>query len=69
MQLLDERVTYTGDFIIEQRLVIKQFADVLNVSQDYLVYQTDFLKAVTLNNKHLAVSAINKVILILKELN
>lgn len=50
----------TWDEIIEARIVIKDLADALDVSQNYLVYQTDFLKAVTLNNKMLAVKAINE---------
>lgn len=62
MKQLDNRLEYTWDFIIEQRNVIKQLADVLNVNQDYLTYQINFLKGITLNNKKLSVSALNEAI-------
>lgn len=62
MQKLDHKTEYSWDEIIEKRQAIKEFADKLDVNQDYLLTQTNFLKGVTLNNKNLSISAINKAI-------
>lgn len=59
---LDNQLEYTWDVIIEQRKFINQLANILDVRQDYLIYQSDFLKGITKNNKKLSVSAINKAI-------
>lgn len=68
MERLNPLEDYTWDFLIEKRMIIKDFADTLDVSQDYLIYQTDFLKAVTINNKINAINAINNVMRRIEEL-
>ena len=44
--------------IAERMAIIPLIAQKLNVSQNYLTYQTDFLKAVTLGNMFLAEKAL-----------
>ena len=58
----------TWDELISERKAITQIASILNVSQDYLIYQTNFLKAVTLDNKFLAKKALHEAKERLKEL-
>jgi len=62
MEKLNPLEAYAWDEIIEARKHIKTLADLLDISENYLTYQTDFLKGVTKNNKHLSISAINKAI-------
>lgn len=68
MEKLDPKKEYTWDFLIKERQIIKQLADILDVKQDYLKYQTNFLKGVSINNKHIAIAELNKVIDRIKEL-
>lgn len=46
------------ELIAERMAIIPMIAHKLNVSQNYLTYQTDFLKAVTLGNRFLAEKAL-----------
>ena len=69
MEKLNPKQEYTWDFLIKERQVIKQLADILDVKQDYLMYQTNFFKGVSLNNKFLAIAELNKVIDRIKEIN
>lgn len=69
MENIDPKKEYTWDFLIKERQVIKQLADILYVNQNYLMYNTNFFKGITLNNKHIAVAELNKVIDRINEIN
>lgn len=58
---------YTWDYLIERRSIIKELSNKQGVNQDFLKVQIDFLRAVTNNDKTLAIVSINYAINRLKD--
>lgn len=61
---------YSWDELIDaHKEYISKIAEVLDVKVDYLIYHTDFIKALTTYNKQLCVNSLNKAIERLNEIN
>jgi hypothetical protein len=57
--MLDHQTPYSWDTLVESQIVINKLADNLDVDKRFLNVNTEFLHAVSIQNKHLAINAIN----------
>ncbi len=68
MEKIETNKDHSWDYLIKQRIVIKKLSEILDVDQQYLMFQTNFINAMNLDNKYLAVKTLNKAIDRIKEL-
>lgn len=57
--MLDHQSPYSWDMLVESQIVINKLADKLDVDKRFLNVNIEFLHAVSIQNKHLAINAIN----------
>lgn len=66
--MLDHQINYSWDELIENQSVITLLANMLDVDKRFLNVNIEFLHSVSIQNKHLAINAINKTLERIEEL-